>query len=73
MRKCMNCFRECIQSAFSVKLMSKVLSLGILAIVSITNYVMLLNIDHMCAVHFLLEGKLEGCVWSPSSTKRAML
>ena len=62
MRKCMNCFRERIQSAFSAKLMAKVLSLGTLAIVSITNYVMLLNIDHMCAVHFLLEGKLEGCV-----------
>ena len=33
------------------------------------NYVMLLNIDHACAVHFLLEGKLssslsvEGCVF----------
>ena len=26
---------------------------------SITNYVMLLNIDHACAVHFLLEGKLS--------------
>ena len=36
---------------------------------SITNYVMLLNIDHACTVHFLLEGKLssslsiESCVF----------
>ena len=44
---------------------------------SITNYVMLLNIDHACTVHFLLEGKLSSglsveivCLWMESFERK---